>query len=607
MKVIHEFEIRYKPKHAVWWYTRDTFFYRLLNRGLRQRNIELVFFIWLLYKRRLLSIEKQHEKFKSEYRDNPIIKLFRGQVMSLSEIENLKHPITSVVKINCLLSTSLNRSVLFKFLKESQKLEGLEHVFFEIDVDVRKQSCPFSDISRLSYFREEAEILFMIGVAFDMTRRDVRYDENDKVWIIKCSLEPNYDDRTIGQTPRRILKNCISTLTHFFFNEFLGLDDSNKIFNELIDIFPLEKEWISAYKLCSLAERDWLGWESTGALSKYDEAIKIWLHYLKGDELNCSINIGKIYEEVGNISSSIDTDLALKHFDLALTYLQSALESRGVGGTTKQAKKLILDKLVSIYEQKMSNNDNENLEYTSMINKYKEQRIQIIVDSVLDFDDVNSLTELADLYKSLDKFDDALMNYEKAYEAAVKSLAPTSFFCERMVEILIEHTKVYQTALKYQSIEHENILKVSASEICDDEDEVKSKNGQSAESHAKVAEIYILLEQYDLVKEHLMNVKQFYEGSGKDGIAELILTTEKLADVEAKLNENDSANEHLNMVLKLHQDALQVLENNLDEYSEMLVASEQRLMVKINTSSDASSMFFYRSWVIPVVPIIAYC
>ncbi|CAF4262001.1 unnamed protein product, partial [Rotaria magnacalcarata] len=40
LTVLENFELDYRSDKAIWWYTRDNFVHRLLNRALRQRNIE---------------------------------------------------------------------------------------------------------------------------------------------------------------------------------------------------------------------------------------------------------------------------------------------------------------------------------------------------------------------------------------------------------------------------------------------------------------------------------------------------------------------------------------------------------------------------------------
>ncbi|CAF1513832.1 unnamed protein product [Didymodactylos carnosus] len=70
--------------------------------------------------------------------------------------------------------------------------------------------------------------------------------------------------------------------------------------------------------------------------------------------------------------------------------------------------------------------------------------------------------------------------------------------------------------------------------------------------------------QHDLVKLHLTTAKELYEESGKDGRRDLSRTTEKLADIEAKLKEYGLAHEHFNMALTLHQDLLREYEGKLN-------------------------------------------
>jgi hypothetical protein len=38
LKVLEEFERDYQPNKAIWWYTRETILYRLLNKGLRVKE-----------------------------------------------------------------------------------------------------------------------------------------------------------------------------------------------------------------------------------------------------------------------------------------------------------------------------------------------------------------------------------------------------------------------------------------------------------------------------------------------------------------------------------------------------------------------------------------
>ncbi|CAF1488828.1 unnamed protein product, partial [Didymodactylos carnosus] len=466
MKVIREFEISYEPKHAIWWYTRPTFFYAILNRSLRQHNIELIFLFGFYIKDVYYQLKDEHEKLKLKHLKEPKIKLYRGQLMAMNEIKKLKEIDGPNYIVNsCLLSTSLNRSVSLEFLKSADKSEGLEHVFFEIDIDTRKLARPYGNISHLSYVTAEAEILFMIGVIFRITKGNVTYNNDDKVWIIKCSSSfdsiLDFESAFSTGSQRRILKNSINKFWHNSTKmPTRKSEDVNMLFNELIKLFPLEEDWILSYKLCCLADIDMWHEKSTSALSQYDEAINIWLNYLKDDELNCSIDIGEIHKDIGTVYQiyTDDTNRAEEHYKMSFSYLQSAIER----STTEQEKIDILVKLISIVIE-------------------------------------------CELYESLDKYDDALIYYEKAFEAAVKSKDSRwiEIACDNMIETYIKHKNDYQSALKYQLIRHEHILKDNTPQIWDDIDETSCKKAEIADSHIRLAESYILLDQHDLVKLHL--------------------------------------------------------------------------------------------------------
>jgi len=66
-------------------------------------------------------------------------------------------------------------------------MNNLKPVLFEIDADPTMASeKPFADISELSEFGGESEILFMLGSSFRLN--NVGYDRDDQVWIIRMTL-----------------------------------------------------------------------------------------------------------------------------------------------------------------------------------------------------------------------------------------------------------------------------------------------------------------------------------------------------------------------------------------------------------------------------------
>lgn len=288
LAILKEFETNYSPDKAIWWYTRDTFFYRQLNKALRQHHIQLMFLFGFYIKDVYQQLNEEYEKFKAAHSDNPILKLYRGQVMSLDEIETLQVRYAGNYNTtNCLLSTCLDRTVSMGFLKDSRKLDGLEKVFFEIDIDTNIKSSPYGDVAKLTAFPKEAEILFMIGAEFDMTKGDVTYNTDDQCWIIKCSLAYRTSmvdyEALIKGTKRNILKN---SLNKFFraYVQYITPDEFDIILNELISLFPSEKQWIEAEKQQFIAKNYRIfedNYGSTSPLVHYEQALNIWFDYLK--------------------------------------------------------------------------------------------------------------------------------------------------------------------------------------------------------------------------------------------------------------------------------------------------------------------------------------
>ncbi|CAF1488398.1 unnamed protein product [Didymodactylos carnosus] len=43
LRCINEFERDYRPSKAIWWYTRESFLYRILNKALRIQDIDVLY------------------------------------------------------------------------------------------------------------------------------------------------------------------------------------------------------------------------------------------------------------------------------------------------------------------------------------------------------------------------------------------------------------------------------------------------------------------------------------------------------------------------------------------------------------------------------------
>ncbi|CAF3523487.1 unnamed protein product, partial [Rotaria sp. Silwood2] len=182
---LEEFIQTYESSKAVFWYTKDTFIYRILNQALRERNIQIIcayhFFIRDLYE----HIAKLHQLFNE--RDSSL-NVYRGQMMKKLEIERIKetYNLDLRISINSLISTSLDRDVALFYITGFKPKDDYHGVLFEIECKSNIKCHPFAKISSESNFVEEYEVLFMPGTAFAVN--SIELDQTIELYIIKLRL-----------------------------------------------------------------------------------------------------------------------------------------------------------------------------------------------------------------------------------------------------------------------------------------------------------------------------------------------------------------------------------------------------------------------------------
>ncbi|CAF4042467.1 unnamed protein product, partial [Adineta steineri] len=175
---LNEFEKDYSPENALWWYTRESFFYKTLNAALRKQTIDMMF----LYRSYISDIHRQLQHHQARCP----IQVYRSQLMSNRELNYLQQQKGRLVSVNSFLSTSTDREVADIYTGGTTQDNNLERVLFEIDADPKVVTAkPFADISRLSHFAVESEVLFMLGSIFRIESINCT---GNQLWIIHMSL-----------------------------------------------------------------------------------------------------------------------------------------------------------------------------------------------------------------------------------------------------------------------------------------------------------------------------------------------------------------------------------------------------------------------------------
>jgi len=172
LKEIEIFNKTYKATEAIKWYTENSFAYRLVNAALRTGDIQALhafrFFIIDLS----TNLSSMDNIFKKQQQQQTL-KLYRGCILSTSEVQRLNDNVGNLISHNGFLSTSRLYDIAVKFTKKP-KTSLQESVIFEIDVDLNNaNNIILADIAQYSKFPEEQEVLFDIGISFSFILSDL--------------------------------------------------------------------------------------------------------------------------------------------------------------------------------------------------------------------------------------------------------------------------------------------------------------------------------------------------------------------------------------------------------------------------------------------------
>lgn len=316
MKILYEFETNYTASDALWWYTRQSFLYRLLNKALRVQNTDLLFLF------RFFIRDLAQQLTSIQYTSPSPIQVYRGQIISQAEIEVLKNSIGQFISINSFLSTSIKYELAHLFLSNSELPPEYQRVLFEIEANPNLQNIkPFANISSCSFFCEEDEVLFMVGSIFQLVAVD---SHEDQIWRIRMELSSEDDHqlkslltlfKTESEGKERSLLSFAAVLQHM--GKF---DDAEKYYRRYLHEIPSDQKSLDQcyYSLGIIAiEKD----DLDSSLQWLYKSLEIKQNYLSSNDPLIAKNyngIGIAYRKKG------DSNQAIEMFEKALSIWQEA-------------------------------------------------------------------------------------------------------------------------------------------------------------------------------------------------------------------------------------------------------------------------------------------
>jgi len=314
---VAEFEKDYRSDKALWWYTRDTFLYKMLNKALRVQNIDLLF----LFRFVIGDIYQQLKQYQCE----SSICVFRGQVMSINEFNTLQQSVDNLISINSFFSTSTNPDKALGFLNSSKITSDLCRVLFIIDADPQVvKSKPFADINSLSAFSNECEVLFMVGSIFRLIKiEEMKHKEILMIHMELCD-DDEHDLKELFDHMKNELDGGNEEVNLHSFGQVLRdmgkYDLAEKIYHRLLsELPPNDPSLGDLYWSLGIVTDDKAAYGSS--LEWYQKSLMI--HEKKGSS-NYQ-NIGYLYNLIGTVYwRKLELERALENYKKAIELFRNA-------------------------------------------------------------------------------------------------------------------------------------------------------------------------------------------------------------------------------------------------------------------------------------------
>ncbi|CAF1273007.1 unnamed protein product [Didymodactylos carnosus] len=342
LRIIEQFKQTYCRERALWWYSRESMFYRLLNKALRVQNIELLFvtrfFIRDIYHG---LVELQHEQAANNSQSTR--RVYRGQLLSNEELDFFRNSIGNLISMNSFLSTSTDRELTL-FLVESLTVPGsnLKAVLFEIDahpgVDPLR---PFADIRAKSHIPTESEILFAFGTIFRLERI---YDENN-VCIIYLVTGSDLGEKNLTKLLECMRKEIGTENDLLTLGDVLcksgKFDEAEHFYRRLLRELPADDPNVP-YCFQALGGLAAEQGEYDNAIVEHKKALDIWSRTLAHDHPSIAasyLNLGITYDQKGK------KHLAIEAYTQALSMFKQLF------GDENEHVAACFTNLASVYEQ----------------------------------------------------------------------------------------------------------------------------------------------------------------------------------------------------------------------------------------------------------------
>ena len=332
--LLDEFEANFIPELSIYWYTRESFLFKMLNKALWNTQPDVLYKLRYFLRHLHYQILSQ-AKLQCNQLSSMIV--YRGQTMMMEEIEKLKRNVGGFLSFNNFLSTSLERKTALSFLMGSET-----GVLFEMHIDPSMKTFPMVNIELIPYMQKgenEQELLFTMGSVFRINR----VDKQTNFYLVQLTLSDESNEQLAEYTTRTRQK----TRTFHSFTSLLRLMDELEQYGRVDRFAEILRDDLSLSANPSLFSsiHHTLGslYQSRGepkkALNHYQQSLTITLAFVPADHPTLAptySNMGTIYLSQSNYTKSLE-------------YQQSALDCESKSKSPTPSSVIIYTKNLGRY------------------------------------------------------------------------------------------------------------------------------------------------------------------------------------------------------------------------------------------------------------------
>ncbi|CAF1271088.1 unnamed protein product [Adineta ricciae] len=315
---LKDLKTTYSANTSIYWYTRDSFLYRMLNKALRTHDYDTLYTL-------RVYIRHLHQQIASEQGSKGIDvkKLYRGQAFEKDDFEQLSKTEKGLFSVSNFLSTTSDREVALGFARENLGNNRKVSTLFEITIE-KTTAIPVTCVSGLSYYKLEKEWLFSMGSVFRVGKLK---HSAEGIWIVPLTLTDDYDKR-LTALKEHFKKSMEDSNVCLNFGRLMyqiaAWKKSDYFYREAIQVETSPQRLSVLYNNLGMVKDE---------LDQYDEALR---YYSKSLDLKKTEESGSAADDATTYNNIATLYWKMKKMDKAIEYYEKAIEDCNAQGNSNE-------------------------------------------------------------------------------------------------------------------------------------------------------------------------------------------------------------------------------------------------------------------------------